>query len=569
MIDRLRRPLPLAVLLFVVAAAVRLLFVTATPDGAGPHSPLYKGDAAVWLGYAGAIQRGEPFQLELGLPFRPPGTAWLVAALWDGTAEGLGRLRIAWAILGALLAPLTFAAARRAGTGVAAVAGGLVAVASGPILLSAAPNSEVPFALLAVAGLGLLPRLRERWRPVEVVAWGLLQGTACLFRAEHVLVAALGLLWLWRGWRRPAEGAAVPWSRVLARSGVLVALAIAPTVPWHVSAFADVARYDTEERPPVPPRTLPWSADAVEFLESLPGFVRAATQRFVEATVRYRGGDSVGTAELAVIDEAFGYRPRALPRVFFIALYGPLNFALANGPGADGGFSRRALEAPPLLEGGADRYPPDWLASLPGADQLSLDYPPHLQLVVDGYRIGASWMLTHPLDFVRLAMRKLALAWGGVAHGLGGRALPLGASGVRRPVDLTVPEGPLATAWRVAWLVLVLVGLWRARRRSMVVPWLTWMAGGFFTTVAFYGYARQGATLLPAFAVMIGFALEPLWRGRERGAARAGLAVLGLVVVVEIVRWFAPPTIYVDGRASGAVEPWPPLQYASRQIEVR
>src|SRR5262245_25530681 len=67
----------LALVVFALALVLRLLFWRATEDRAWPYSVAFKGDAALWLEYAGALREGRPF--ELGLPIHPPGAAWLVA----------------------------------------------------------------------------------------------------------------------------------------------------------------------------------------------------------------------------------------------------------------------------------------------------------------------------------------------------------------------------------------------------------------------------------------------------------------------------------------------------------
>lgn len=565
MLDRLRRPPTTVVSLFVVALVVRLLFVTATADAEGPFSAFYKGDTPVWLRYAAALQRGEPAAFELGLPLRPPGTAWIVEQVWDGTGNGLLALRLCWIVFGALAAPLTFLAARPLGHGVAAVAGAITALVTGPLLCSASPNSEAPYVVLVLLAAWLLPSLVARPSGIALAVFGALHGIACLVRVEHALVAALWTAGLCIAWAQRAGG--VRAGRIVARVGLVAAAAVVPMIPWHGSAFAAVARYNATQPGPEPPRRLPWSDAAAAELAAQPAFARGATQRFVEATVRHRGGSEV--ADLRLLDEAFGFRPRALPATFFVALYGPLNFALANHGGADGGFSRDALATPPPLLGGADAYPPDWLASLPGPAELQLEYPPHLRLLLDGYGVGAAWIAAHPLEFAELAFAKLSILWAGVAHGFGGYAIPIGASGIRPRVDLTIPGGGLATLWRIAWLVVCAIGIWRGRRRPAVAIWLAWALAVAMTTIAFFGYARQGAMVLPAFAVLAALGTEPLWRGRERVWARLGIAAVAVLVALELVRWTCPPRLAVDGAFAAPVEPWPPLEFEVRQVEAR
>ena len=84
---------------FVVAVALRILFWLATGDRGLAHSAAFRGDAPLWLEYARWLQGGPLF--ELGLPIHPPGTAWLVSVLWDGTPVGVFGLRFAWSLMGA------------------------------------------------------------------------------------------------------------------------------------------------------------------------------------------------------------------------------------------------------------------------------------------------------------------------------------------------------------------------------------------------------------------------------------------------------------------------------------
>jgi hypothetical protein len=566
----LRRPLPVALALFALALALRLLFAWATPDAAGPFSPFYKGDAPLWLAYAAALLDGQPFALELGLPFRPPGTAWLCAALWDGTADGLAGLRLAWLLLGACLAPLTALAAWPVGAGVATFAGAVVATSSGAMMLAASPNSEVPYALIALASIACAGRLAVRPGGFGLLGFGVLHGLGCLVRAEHLLLALLLTVLVARS-SAPGQGRAIAdrlrsggWrGMLLVGAGFLVVLA-----PWHLDAFAAVRAYNESPRSPIPAPTMEWTAAARAELEALPAFARTDTQRFVEATARHRGARRVGPDEFAAVDEAFGARPAPLPELFFVALYGPLNFRLANGPEAEGGFSRAALEVRPPLAGGAERYPPGWLASLPSGGSLSLDYPPHLGLVVAGYRLGMEAILADPRRALGLVGAKLWITWSGAAHGFGGHALPLGAAGLRRRVDLTVAEGAVATAWRIAGLLLLVLGCARARRCRAAWPWLAWLASALVVSAAFFGYARQGAMALPAVAVVWGIGLAP-WCAdprRARIAFRLGIAAALLVLGVELVRFAFPPVLRVDSAPAGRVEPWPPLQFEERRV---
>ena len=503
--------------IFLLALALRLLFWQATPDAAWPYPAVYKGDAALWLDYAAALEAGRPF--ELGLPLRPPGNAWLIAALWDGTRGGVAALRALWCALGAAAVALLYAAARRGfGPRVAALTGLACAGSYGLLALSVSLNNETPYLVLVAAALRLWPALAERPRAPAFAGWAVLGALACLVRVEHALffAAATGALAaLWR--RRGARPAALAGR--LAGVAALAALVLAP---WHASAWAAARRLNREPAP-LPPGVeraiagveaavagLPWAPEAARRRDELPAFTRRTAAAFVAATAAVRGRERVTAADFGALEEAFGAAPEPLPERFFVALYGPLNFHLANHAGASGGFSRAPLERPPPLAGGAGRYPGPLIAGLPPPD-LALTYPPHLEAVVHGYDLGWSWIAAEPAAFARLTARKLAIFWSGAALGVSGWNLPLGLDGVRRPVDLAVPAGPLATAWHLALLVLAAAGLLAARgRRLPLAPWLLFLASQLAVTLAFFGYARTGATVIPVLALLLGLLLDRL-----------------------------------------------------------
>jgi hypothetical protein len=296
---------------------------------------------------------------------------------------------------------------------------------------------------------------------------------------------------------------------------------------------------------------------------------------FVAATVVHRGQRRVRADDFAILDEAFGYEPRPVARFPFVAAYGPLNFALANGPGAGGGFQRTRLLEPPPLAGGAQRYPPQLVAGLPPQD-LTFIYPPHLRLFNEGYRIGLRWIASDPRGFAALAARKLAIFWSGAALGFTGYDVPLGLSGLRRAVDLVVPEArPLVVAWRVLMLMAAAAGLVAGWRRPALQPWLLLLGCQVLVTVLFFGYARQGAMAVPVVLVLVALAFER-WAPRRvvAGAARkpyvVAAAVLALAVVLEYGRWSAHPQVLIDGEVvTSAADPVPLDVHRDHRIELR
>ena len=112
-------------------------------------------------------------------------------------------------------------------------------------------------------------------------------------------------------------------------------------------------------------------------------------------------------------------------------MYGPLNLALANHDGADGSFS------PELLAAG-------------DSAQLQLTNPEHLRFLLHGDRMAAAWIGEHPGAFARLVGKKWMLYAGALRLGWTQWNVPGGLTGLRRPVDLFVPESRAALAVLVA-----------------------------------------------------------------------------------------------------------------------
>jgi hypothetical protein len=511
------RPAAVAAGLFGLAAVLRLLRWATAGARAAPFDPAYPGDSQLWIEWARAIRAGVPYQLDL--PLHPPGTAYLAALL--GGAPGV--LRVVWCLLGATAVALFYLAIRRGfGARVALVAGLALALATAPILLSTSVDSEAPYLVLVALSLWLGPAGTEaKPAPARLALWGALHGVACLFRVEHALFAALLWLWLVVRWLRRRD--AVP--AVAARTALAAAFAAAVVLPWHAKAWQDVARLNrgpAELSPAeaaayaaVEARTahLSWEEGARRWREQLPAFARRPAALFVALTAVHRGRAVVGDAEVAALEEAFGAMPRPLPERFFVSIYGPLNFALAHDDATGGRFSTRRLELPPPLAGGAQRYPPELVSGLP-PPELALSYPPHLALVLDGYRVGGSWILDHPARFVRDSARKLAYFWEGAASGLGPTGLPAGLAAPRR-VDVAAHRpGPVAVFWQLAILALVAAGARRAGRLPALAPWWIYLASKLAATVLFFGYARQGALAAPVVALLAALAVVAPSRDR-------------------------------------------------------
>ena len=515
-----------AAVLFAVSFALRMAHWLLSPERADAFVADYQGDAPYWQqicnGTAG---------LEAHLPFRPPGMRWLASALWDGSGTAYA-LRAAMTLLGSLIPPaLYLGLARTMEPRVALLAAWICACSHSLIVLGSGLHVEIPHLLLCVLSIGDFERMRKPGATIASIRWGALNAAACLFRAEHLAFVAMSLSWFaWRAWRM-REGRA--------RDVALASLAfVATLLPWQLQVARTIADFNegrvdgTQQLPALPPRgSLPWNNEAITAVRAMPAFAQLPTAAFVSDTVRARGGSRITLDDLAILDEAYGYRPEPL-HTPILALYGPLNFFLANNSESDGGFSRAALDRRPPFEGGMSRYPRGLLEVLPR--ELSLGYPPHLDAVNHGYAKGMQWIVDHPYDAAKLFANKLELAWRGAATGFGLCNAPLGRSGTRMPVDVVTPETTMATVWRWLLLALAAVGLRRLRDREGATQALFLVGARLLPTALFFGYARLGALAIPALAVFWAAAFDGSFAATQL-ARSSRLRVVGAAIALLLV----------------------------------
>jgi hypothetical protein len=524
-----------AVFLFAFGLLLRLWFAAAAPDGGAGWHIGFQGDVPILQDHAARLAHGLPDGRDL-LPLRPPAMLWLGAWLWDGEGATAWRIRLVFAALGALAAPLLWQFLRRhVDAAVAFAAALLCAASSNLLLLASGPHAEPLYLVLVLGALLVHDRLALARGAAWALLWGALHGAACLVRAEHVLVAVAWSALAWRGGVR---------LRVLAAG---LAAALACVLPWQLHANRLVAAYNSQ-RPELPPAALPWQPEALARLRAMPGFQQAWLHAFITDTARVRGRDVVEAADLDAVREAFGVDPAPL-RPAFVTIQGPLDFWFANTPEGARGFTRRALDRPLPLAGGAHRYPPDLARRLPADREFSFQHPGHVHALVHGYALGLRELAADPAAALARLAGKLWWAAAGATGGLGGAAVPVGLSGERRPVDCVAATGVWPALWRAFVLLVAAVGCWRLRRERWCWPLLAFAALRVLVVAAYFGHARHGALCLPVVALGVAMvAVPPLQRRASTRALRsAALAAAAGLLALEWRRAGAVE-VYVDGR---------------------
>lgn len=547
-----------AVVIAVTAGlACRLALIAASPDRVWPHSVWYEGDAPVWVRFSESLRAGTPFEFDL--PVHTPGMAYLLAALnvlHSGT--GFFWLKGAWLALGAAGAGLTVLLARRPfGLGVGMLAGVLQAACFASAVQSTSLNNDVPYTVLLLLIAVASYACAVRWSWANASALGVLHGVAVLFRAEHTLLVALSVAYLLFEWRRGAraiEAERTPGIRHAAIPVVLMsAICFVVPLPWNVRSHRAIERFNTVD--PFPPdfgrAAVPWSPEASDFIQSLPAFARDGNFRFITFLA--------AQARLPVVDRPFverffdgmGYVPRPLSAYPFVSSQGPLCFALANNSEADGGFSTRLLGDPPT--------------------DLAFGNPRHLRLYQEGFSVGLRFWAEHPLGACRLALRKLDRFAAGLAAGFSPWNWPLGLDGVRWPVDQFAAESRWRVPWTLLLLGLVAIGVSKAYGEPAGRFLLLLLAYKLAVTIAFFGYARQGASVTPFFLTLvsagIGAVLNRLGRRSTDPGRRAQVLGAGLAGVLLIVcgAWaVGRPTFSVVGGRDDAPR-WGDRAFESHQ----
>jgi len=109
-----------------------------------------------------------------------------------------------------------------------------------------------------------------------------------------------------------------------------------------------------------------------------------------------------------------------------------------------------------------------------------------------------------------------------------------------------------------------------ARGQAAAVPWLLFLASKVAVTVAFFGYARQGAAVVPVVALLVAIAFERATRSWPPARTRTVLlAAAGVCLLLETARFLFPPALSVDGRPVTRGDPFPMAEQLDRRIEAR
>lgn len=446
--------------LTLLAWVHRLAFLRSNFDWSWPYTVFYEGDGEVFFEYARALLTGELY--DNGIPFHPPGFAWVLAAVYTLVGADPATPRVPYVavkavitLIGSLPVGLLYLLVKPyLGRTVALVASLLCAWSFGLYVIGAAPVTEGTYLTVLMLCLLLWSRRFEHalaapdarrggWK--TAVGLGLLLGFLALVRAEAVLIAVILATVGLASWFRERRAVELrPW--------LLVALG------WALAVA-------------------PW-------------------------TIR-------NAVRLSAIDESLaGQLAEPLPRFVPLTLYGPINLALANNPQADGTFSRA------------------FLSSRSGAPVLDLADPQHLEFILHGDRMAWSWTRENPGDFGRLLLRKWALFFSAWKLGWTQWDWPGGLNGVRRPVDVFTPDSAAgyAVALPLALLGLLCCVATPGAPRRWAALVLLLTAAGMITTGLFFGYVRQGVVLLPFWLTLT--AAAPVWIGERLAKRTFGLALV-------------------------------------------
>jgi 4-amino-4-deoxy-L-arabinose transferase-like glycosyltransferase len=447
--------------LTLLAWVHRLAFLRSNRDWSWPYTIFYEGDSETFYNYARALLKGQLY--DNGIPFHPPGFAWVLAAVHTLVGAGPNTeinndrvpyfaVKVVMALIGSLPVGLLYLLVKPyLGRAVALVAALLCTWSFGLYVIGTAPVTEGTYLTLLLLCLLLWTRRFDHplaapdvtsggWK--SALGLGLLLGLLALTRAEAVLIAVIfvgiGLL--------PA---------LRRRSGLK---------PWAIVILGWVLA------------VAPWAArNAIHLSE--------------------------------MNERLAGQLAEPIPTFVPLTLYGPVNLALANNPQADGTFSR------------------EFLASKAQSGVLDLTDPQHLEFILHGNRIAWNWIRENPGDFVALVLRKWRLFFSAWKLGWTQWDWPGGLNGTRLPVDVFTPNSGagwgLGLPLAILGLLCCLATPGAPRRWTVIVLLLTLV--GMITTGLFFGYVRQGLLYLPFWLTFTATAL--VWIGERIAKLTSGFTL--------------------------------------------
>jgi hypothetical protein len=494
-----RADLPWALGLTLLAWVHRLAFLRSNQDWTWPYTIFYEGDSESFFEYARTLVNGRLH--DNGIPFHPPGFAWVLAMIHTLAGAGAGTSRVPYvavkimiALIGSLPVGLIYLLAKPyLGRAAALLTSLLCAWSFGLAVIGVAPVTEGTY--LTVLMLALLLWSRRFDHPLaapdatpggwkSALGLGLILGFLALVRAEGVLIAAL-----------------------------LVATGLLRGLSW--------------------PRLRPWALVTL-------GWMLAVAPWTIRNEIRLS----------AMNERLAGQLAEPLPTFVPLTIYGPVNLALANNPQADGTFSRAFL-ASKAQSGVLDLTDPQHLEFILHGNRIAWswvrEHPGDFgRLVLRKWRLFFSawtlgwtqWDWPGGLNGVRRPV-DVFTPDSGAGWGLG---LPLAVLGLI--CCLATPGG--SRRWALLVLLLTLAGMTATglffgyvRQGLLLLPfWLTLTAAAVAWIVERLRKLTSGFTFLPAdlsplaLRLLGGLAavlllLELSGTGANRNYQATGTTVLG------------------------------------------
>ena len=257
--SKLKSETTLCAALFLLAALVRVLFLSGTVDRDLPFSIFYYGDSRIYREFALALIGGSVF--DEGVPLHAPAFAYLLSWVIGWVGQRPAAVRSLLSVAGAAVVPLTYLLGRTLWSRAVGVVAALLATFSfGLCVASVAANSETIYIPLLVAqGLLLvnlgdaLARDRRRAATILTAASGIVLGIASLTRAEHLGLVVVLPVALAIGWP------AIPKRRLAAFAAGIVGVGLLVIAPWTIHNHATLTRVNATV--PAPAEPLPtWVA---------------------------------------------------------------------------------------------------------------------------------------------------------------------------------------------------------------------------------------------------------------------------------------------------------------------